>query len=102
MAFETLIQDEANNFSALLEKYASEDNGALKFKDEIDGKLHNYPEPPDKLIFLHQISKNIDAHYDKHLESCEYKDKPQICPVNKYYLNCKLFTEKSISEIDPS
>lgn len=100
MDSETLIQDEANKFSPLLEKYASDDDGALKFKDEIAGKIHNYPAPLDRLIFLNQISKNIDTLYDKHQESCEYKDKPLICPVNNYYLKCKLFTEKSISEIN--
>ena len=99
---ETLIQDEADKFSTLLEGYATDNDGALKFKDEITGKLQNYHELPDRLIFFRQISKNIDTQFDKHLESCEYKDKPLICPVNNYYLKCKLYTEKSISEINPT
>jgi hypothetical protein len=53
-------------------------------------------------VFLYQVAKNIDKEYDKHIDRCNYKDEPEKCPINKYYLKCKFFLEQEIKELNPA
>jgi hypothetical protein len=102
MNAETIIKDEAANFSRLIENFEREHNGAQEFKSELTTALYDYYENLDKLIFIYEVARQIDIKYDKHLERCQHKSEPDKCPINLYYFKCKFFAEQEIRSLNPS
>lgn len=102
MNAELMIKDEANKFSRTIESHEREHNGVKEFKSKLTSALYDYYENLDKLIFLYEVAKQIDAKYDKHLLRCEYKNEPEKCPINVFYFKCRFFTEQEIRELNPT
>jgi hypothetical protein len=102
MNAETVINDQALRFSKKIKNWDQEINGIQEFKSELSSALYDYYDKLDKLIFLYQVSKQVDRLYEKHLVGCKHKLTPEQCPVNLYYLKCRFFTEQEIKELNPS
>ncbi len=102
MNAEVLIRDEATKFSRHIDSFENQYDGAKEFKNKLTSELYNYYENLDKLIFLYEVARQIDAKYDKHLLKCSYKTTPDKCPHNLYFEKCKLFTEQEIRQLNPS
>lgn len=102
MNAETIIRDEAIKFSRVIESYEHEYNGVKDFKSDLTTALYDYYDNIDKLIFLYEVAKQIDKSYEKHLLKCQFKDSPEKCPTNLFYIKSKYFTEQEIRELNPS
>lgn len=102
MDAESLIRDDAMLFSKHLRSYEHEHNGPQKFKDELCLELYNYYEELDKLIYLYEVSKQIDYYHDLHLTRCNFTGKTGECPTSIYYYKTKYFIEQEIRALNPS
>lgn len=101
LSAEILIKQQADDFKDRIEPDHKR-NSHLDFKDKLAAMLYNYDEKVDKLLFLYQTMKNIDALYETHLLSCSSKDHPEKCHQNVHYSHCKFFTEQEIRRLNPT
>ena len=102
MTTEQILEHEADNFCKYLRNVFREVNGHESFKNKVELKLYNFYEDVDKLIFLYRVHKNISRDYEKHLETCRYKDEPGKCPENAFYSKVLYFLEQEIKQLNPS
>lgn len=102
MDSEKLIQDEADRLCRQLESISHSRTGAIEFKDIVQSAIYHYTESMDKLIFLYRVVSKIEVGYEKHLLTCKYRDTPELCPKNVFYLKCKYFIEQEVKDLNPS
>ncbi|QXP60267.1 hypothetical protein [Olleya sp. HaHaR_3_96] len=85
-----LIQNQAETFYEY--NFSDRDD----HKDFVQGlriELDEYRKNSHKLEFIDVILKRLKLGYDKHLESCEYKNDRLKCSINSNYENTLFFVQ---------
>lgn len=99
---EWVVRDEAKEFSRKIESYEVKYKGHEEFKKELGYKILDFDELEDRLIFLYEILKALETKFEKHELKCEFTDKPEECPNNRFFWKAIYYAEQHVKELNPS
>lgn len=92
-----LIQNQADKF--YLYKYR-ESNNYEEFIQELRWQLNEYHKDSHKLEFIDFIIHLLKTNYEKHLETCRFKDGDRLkCSQNEGYENSLFFAQNEKDKI---
>jgi len=96
-----VIKEQTKHLIHVMRIYERKPNGHLEFKRDLENELLNFYDPIDKLTFLYEIHKSLNARMDEHFPDCDHKNDPENCSIHSFCLKALFFLEQEIGNLNP-